>query len=440
MAISSFSTIVFAVLTACMVLGISFSALFSSSEIAFLTLINHNELLSEGNSAQTSHRLLERMLKYPNRLLATLQIGNTTANIFSAILAAVLTGELIAVFALPAIPVYIIEVLVVVLVLLVLSEITPKLSAIENPLTTAQRNSLFIYPFFVICKPLAMILTTSRLNLEDRLSTTDSEMTTEELITMAEVSESAEPIKNEEREIIENVIEFGSTIAREIMTSRVDIAAIPTGSSLDEVLELIRGEGLSRMPIYEDNLDNILGVIHSKDVLPYINSDIERTTINWRNIARKALFVPATKKLDDLLRDFQQERTHIAIVVDEYGGTEGLVTLDDILEEIVGDISDEYDEGDDKLYTRFKSGVYIFEAAIDLDDMEEVLDCSLTSEDDEYETLGGLLYHLTERLPNVGERINYQNLECTIHSVENNRVKKVRVKVQDRPERSPEKD
>jgi CBS domain containing-hemolysin-like protein len=164
-------------------------------------------------------------------------------------------------------------------------------------------------------------------------------------------------------------------------------------------------------------------------MLPYINSDIERTTINWRTIARKALFIPATKKLDDLLRDFQQEKTHIATVGDEYGGTEGLITLDDILEEIVGDISDEYDEMEEQLYTRFKNGIYVFDAKIDLDDMEDILGCELTGDEDEYETLGGLIYHLTERIPNVGERVYYRNLELTIHSVQNNRVRKLRVKM-----------
>jgi putative hemolysin len=182
------------------------------------------------------------------------------------------------------------------------------------------------------------------------------------------------------------------------------------------------------MPLFENDLDTILGVIYSKDVLPYINTDLVDHPINWKTIARKALFIPATKKLDDLLRDFQQEKTHIAIVVDEYGGTEGLVTLDDILEEIVGDIGDEYDDQEEKLYTRFKNGVYIFDAKIDLDDLDEILGTSISSDDDEFETLGGLIYHLTERIPNVGERMHYKNLELTVHSVKNNRVKKLRVK------------
>lgn len=417
----------------CIVLGLLFSALFSGSEVAFFSLANQEDLLSESGLEGTGDRLIIRMLEKPRRLLATILIGNTFANIIASVLAAVVAGNLVAYFGLSELLVYFIEVIVLTFMILILSEITPKIMAINNPLKVARRMSRFIYFLFVIFKPMSSVIANSTLSLEERLPKPDSRMTTEDLMTMAEVSEQEGSIKSDEREIIENVIEFGSTTVREIMTSRVNIVAISTGSSLDEVLSLIREKGLSRMPIYENDLDNILGVIHSKDVLPYVKSDIERTTINWRTIARKALFIPSTKKLDDLLRDFQQEKTHIAIVVDEYGGTEGLVTLDDLLEEIVGNISDEYDENEEQLFTKFKSGVYIFDARIDLDDMEDILDCELTSEEDEYETLGGLVYHLTERIPNVGERVYYQNLELTIHSVKNNRVRKLRVKVQSRP-------
>lgn len=423
---------------AVIIAGLLLSALFSGSEVAFFSLTNQEDLLTEGKLEGTADRLIIRMLDKPRRLLATILIGNTFANIVASVLAAVVTGNIVAYFGLSELIVYIVEVMVLTFTILILSEITPKIIAINNPLKVARRMSRFIYVFYTLFTPLSSLIANSTLSLEERLPKPDSRMTTEDLMTMAEVSEREGSIKKDEREIIENVIEFGSTTVREIMTSRVNIVAISTGSSLDEVLTLIREKGLSRMPIYENDLDNILGVIHSKDVLPYINSDIERTTINWRTIARKALFIPATKKLDDLLRDFQQEKTHIAIVVDEYGGTEGLITLDDILEEIVGDISDDYDEAEEQLYTRFKSGVYIFDARIDLDDMEEILDCELTSEEDEYETLGGLVYHLTERIPNVGERVYYENLELTIHSVQNNRVKKLRVKVQDRPQSARE--
>lgn len=417
---------------AIIVLGLLFSALFSGAEVAFFSVINQQDLLTDQDTEGSKDRQITKMLAYPRRLLATILICNTFANIVASVLAAVVAGNIAIYFELSEVLVYTLEVVVLTFMILILSEITPKVIAINNPLKSARQVSSFIYVLFKLLTPLSSLIANSTLSLEERLPKPDSKMTSEDIMTMAEVSEQEGSIRSDEREIIENVIEFGTTTVREIMTSRVNIVAISTDNSLNEVLQLIREKGLSRMPIYENDLDNILGVIHSKDVLPYINSDIERTTINWRTIARKALFVPSTKKVDDLLRDFQQEKTHIAIVVDEYGGTEGLITLDDILEEIVGEISDEYDDVEESLYTKFKSGVYIFDAKIDLDDMEDILNIELTAEDDEYETLGGLVYHLTERIPNVGERVYYNNMELTIHSVTNNRVRKLRVKVQGR--------
>lgn len=411
-----------------MILGLVFSAVFSGSEVAFFSLSNQQHLLTESEQKGSADQLIMRMLEKPRRLLTTILIGNTFANIITSVLAAVLTGNIVAYFGYPELVVFAVEIIVLTFTILILSEITPKIIAINNPLKIARRLSRIIFIHFVMLKPLSRFIADSTLSLEQKLPRPTSQMTSEDIKTMAEVGEKEGSIKSDEREIIENVIEFGTTTVREIMTSRVNVVAVSTENSLDEVLGLIREKGLSRMPLYENDLDNILGVIYSKDVLPYINSDIERTTINWRTIARKGLFIPATKKLDDLLREFQQEKTHIAIVVDEYGGTEGLITLDDILEEIVGDITDEYDEEGEQLYTQFKSGVYIFDARIDLDDMEEILHCEITTPEDEFETLGGLVYHLTERIPNVGERVYYKDLELTVHSVKNNRVRKLRVK------------
>ena len=418
-------------------LGFIFSALFSGSEVAFFSLANQQDVLADEEAEEPSDRLVRKMLDNPRRLLATILIGNTFANIITSVFAAVLTGNLVVFFGLSDILVYLLEVIVLTFMILVLSEITPKVIAINDALKISRLLSRFLYVFYKLLGPLARLIAHSTLRIEKRLPKPNSKMTSEDIMTMAEVSEQEGSIKSDEREIIENVIEFGTTTVREIMTTRLNMVAVSTMDSLDEVLSLIREKGISRMPLYENDLDNILGIIHSKDVLPYINSDIERTTINWRTIARKALFIPSTKKLDDLLRDFQQEKTHIAIVVDEYGGTEGLITLDDILEEIVGDIADEYDETEEHLYRKFRSGVYIFDARIDLDDMEEILGCELTSEEDDFETLGGLVYHLTERIPTVGERVYFKNIQFTVHSVLNNRVRKLRVKLLDQSSSQP---
>ncbi len=411
-----------------MFLGLIISALYSGSEVAFFSLVNQlDKLKEEGDYSRQDSRILA-MLNKPRRLLATILIGNTFANIVSSVLAAVIAGKIAIHFGFSLALVYTIEIIVLTFMILILSEITPKIISINNPLKVSRMMSGFIYVNFVLLSPVSKLIANSTMTLERNLPRPDNKMTAQDLKTMAEMSEREGSIKGDEREIIENVIEFGNITVREIMTSRVNIVAVNVEATLPEVINLIREKGLSRMPLFENDLDTILGVIYSKDVLPYINTNLVNSGINWKTIARKALFIPATKKLDDLLRDFQHEKTHIAIVVDEYGGTEGLVTLDDILEEIVGDIGDEYDEEGEKLYTEFKNGIFIFDAKIDLDDMDEILDTSISSPEDEFETLGGLIYHLTERIPNVGERVKYKDLEMTVHSVKNNRVKKVRVK------------
>ena len=413
-----------------LILGLILSAFYSGSEVAFFSLVNNLDQLNHSPKHSGADSRILKMLEKPRRLLATILIGNTFANIVSSVMGAVITGKIAAAYGFPSTVVYTIEVLVLTFMILILSEITPKVIAINNPLKVTRRMNLFIYANFLALTPISRLIAESTMSLENVLPTPSNRMTSEDIKTMAEVSEQEGSIHGDEREIIENVIEFGTISVREIMTSRVNIVAVSVDSTLPDVIALIQEKGLSRMPLYDSDLDSIIGVIYAKDVLPYINTEMEDTIINWKTIARKALFIPATKKLDDLLRDFQHEKTHIAIVVDEYGGTEGIVTLDDILEEIVGDIVDEYGDIEEKLYTKFKSGVYVFDAKIDLDDLDEILDVEVASPEDEFETLGGLVYHLTERIPNVGERMTYKNLELTIHSLENNRVKKVRVKVQ----------
>lgn len=409
--------------------GMFFSALYSGSEVAFFSIANQVDQLRSDGEFTAKDSLILKMLQKPRRLLATILIGNTFANIVSSVLAAVISGKIAIYYGFPSTVVYAVEVIVLTFMILILCEITPKVIAINNPLKVSRQMVHFIYFNFVLFTPVSKLIAESTMSLERSLPKVNNRMTAQDLKTVAEMSEMEGSIKGDEREIIENVIEFGNITVREIMTSRVNIVAVPVQATLPEVIQLIKEKGLSRMPLFENDLDTILGVIFAKDVLPYINRNNEETPVNWKSIARKAFFIPATKKLDDLLRDFQHEKTHIAIVVDEYGGTEGIVTLDDILEEIVGDIGDEYDDQEEKLYTKFKNGIYIFDAKIDLDDLDEILNTSITSPEDEFETLGGLVYHLTERIPNVGERIQYKNLELTVHSVKNNRVKKLRIKI-----------
>lgn len=413
---------------AIILLGLFVSALFSGSEVAFFGLTNKiDDSVKEQAERDRATRRVLNMLDRPRKLLATILIGNTFFNIITAITAAIVAGKLAVVLGAPAVVVYTIEVLVLTFLILILAEITPKILAIKDPLKMARVLSGFIYVFFVILTPISNIITRSTHFFERKFPRPPESISSEDIKTIAEVGELQGSLYGDEREIIENVIEFGNTIVREIMTSRVNIIAVSTDDSLESVLKLIKKKSVSRFPLYEGDLDNLIGVIHSKDLLPYMNNTMKQTVINWKAIARKPMFIPPTKKLDDLLRDFQQEKTHMAVVVDEYGGTEGVVTLDDILEEIIGEISDEYSE-QEPLFVRRKSGTYIFDAKVDLDDMEKILQKEITSENDEYETLGGLIYHFTEHIPEVGEKVTLEDLEFTVHEVQNNRVKKVMVR------------
>lgn len=413
-----------------MILGLVFSAVFSGSEVAFFSL-NH-ELAALKQKEHSADKLIVKMLDSPRRLLATILIGNTFSNIVASVLATAIMVDIAAQFGFSELIVGIIEVVLLTFMILILSEITPKIISINNPLKTSRSYAGFIHILYVVLGPFARLIAQSTINLEKYLPKPTNKMTSEDIITMAEVSEKEGSIHEGEREIIENVIEFGNTTVKEIMTSRVSMEAVSCSDSLSQVISLIREKGFSRMPLYENDMDTIVGIIYAKDVLKYLDEEKEDKPFDWPSMAKRTLYVPSGKKVDDLLRDFQSEKMHMAIVVDEYGGTEGVVTMDDILEEIIGDFSDESDEGEQKPYKQFKNGTYVFDAQIDLDDMEEILDLELTSDDDEFETLGGLVYHLTERLPDVGERVNYLGLELTVHSVENNRIKKIRVKPEEK--------
>ena len=204
--------------------------------------------------------------------------------------------------------------------------------------------------------------------------------------------------------------------------------ALPVTADIGEALELIRNTGHSRIPLYADHLDNMLGIVYAKDLLPYLLGANGDTSLDWMEVARPAIFVPPGKKLDDLLKDLQAKKTHMAVVVDEYGGTAGLVTLEDILEEIVGEIRDEHDETEEQLYERLDDATYLFDARIDLDDVNELLGASLDTEAYNFETLGGLIFHEMGAIPEKDNTMEIEGLVMRVVTVENNRIGRVHVR------------
>jgi CBS domain containing-hemolysin-like protein len=259
---------------------------------------------------------------------------------------------------------------------------------------------------------------------------TPERLSSEDLKTMAEIGEAHGSLEEEERELIHSIVEFGDTAVRAIMINRLDVTAIPVTATLPEALALIRNSGHSRLPLYIDHLDNILGIIYAKDLLPYLRNGNGTPRIDWTRLMRPPMFVPQGKKLDDLLKDFQRRRTHLAIVVDEYGGTAGMVTLEDVLEEVVGEIRDEHDEAETEYYEKIDDYQYRFDARIDLDDLNDLLDLDLDTASFDFETLGGLIFHLIGDIPSEGEEVRHDRLMMRVETVENNRIRYVHVQVE----------
>jgi len=257
----------------------------------------------------------------------------------------------------------------------------------------------------------------------------------EDLKTMADVGEGQGSIEEEERALIHSILEFGEITVREVMVSRLDVIALPETATLGEALALIRESGHSRFPLYRDHLDHVLGVVYAKDLLPYLGDDHDPAQrVDWAALARQPRFVPLSKTLDAMLADFQQHNTHMALVVDEYGGTAGIVTLEDLLEEVVGEIRDELDEPDEALYRAVGPAAWRVEARIHLDDLAEALGVEIDTEAFDFETLGGLIFHLTGAVPAPGDEVRYGRLQLRVEDVEQNRIRDVLVTLLPEPE------
>lgn len=258
-------------------------------------------------------------------------------------------------------------------------------------------------------------------------------VTEEEIITMLDASEKEGGIENDEKEMIVSVLEFGDRLAREVMIPRIDIVAVDIETPLDEALKAFMDSGHSRIPVYEETIDNIKGVLYAKDLL---NQWGKQPPSPIRDLVRKATYVPESKPADELLKELRTSKVHIAIVVDEYGGTAGLVTFEDLIEEIIGDIQDEYDIHEEAEYVQHGTDHYTVDASMSLNDFNDLLEVEIST--DESDTLGGFLFSQLGRVPEVGEKVEYENLTLRIDSIDGRRIRKVRVIRTQSPAESPE--
>jgi gliding motility-associated protein GldE len=405
------------------------SALVSGTEVAFFSLsqTDLNELSNNGKDKNIVVTLLER----PRKLLATILITNNFINILIVLLFASLAETFFGDFNyhlnlyLFTVPIrFLIEIVLVTFLILLFGEVLPKVYASRNALRFSRLMSKFTHIINIILTPFSLPLITLTKWIEKKLGSKNTNFSVETLSQALELTSEGATTKDEQK-ILQGIVNFGNTETVQIMKPRIDIFAISDEENYEVVLDKILKNGYSRNPVYKENIDNIVGVLYAKDLLAHLN----KTTFKWQSLLREPFFVPENKKLDDLLADFRDRKNHLAIVVDEYGGTSGLVTLEDVIEEIVGDINDEFDD-DDLQYSKIDTNNYIFEGKTSIKDFCRVLDDEdeeiFEQEKGESETLAGFILEISGKFPKKGEKINFKNYTFTIEALDKKRIKQVK--------------
>ena len=398
------------------------SALTSGCEVAFFSL--DKSTIPDDNSNKLI-RKIESLLEKPKRLLATILISNNFINIAIVILFASIDNPYLSSINNPIIET-IIEVGVIGMLILFIGDILPKIYANRNPLIFSK---LMVNPIYFLDKYILFLfnqpMSRSMNYLESSLTKDSEQLSVDKLSQALELTDSKETSK-EEKKILKGIVNFGNVETRQIMCPRVDVFALEADKNINEIINELILNGFSRVPVYEDNLDKIQGVLYVKDLLPHL----EKENFNWISLLRKPLYIPENKKLDDLLTEFKTKKIHMAIVVDEYGGTSGIITLEDVIEEIFGEFSDEFDE-EDNLFSKLDENTYVFDSKINLQDFYRAINLKDTSSFDqvssEIETLGGLLIEKIKKIPRVGQIIFHDDYKFIIEIVDNKRIKQVKL-------------
>ena len=402
-----------------------FSALISGAEVAFFSL-SQTEIKKASGSKFNIHKTVVSLLSNPQKLLATILISNNFINILIVLIFAYIGNTIFSQITSQILK-FGIEVVLVTFLILLFGEVLPKVYATRNSLKFA---SFMAYPIKVLSSLLSVVsfpLMSLTTIIENRLEKKQSNLSVEKLSLALELT-SNEATTKDEQKILEGIVSFGNTETSQIMIPRIDIFALSITELYEDVIAKIVKKGFSRNPVYKENIDEIIGVLYAKDLLPYLNEK----NFNWQKLIRDPYFVPENKKLDDLLKEFQEKKNHLAIVVDEYGGTSGIITLEDVIEEIVGDISDEYDD-EDLLYTKLDANIYLFEGKTNLKDFYKILEIEITELFDENkgesETIAGFILEICGKFPKKDELIKFANYSFKIVSLDKKRIKKVKVTI-----------
>ncbi len=401
------------------------SALVSGAEVALFSL-TQKDLEEAASKNATKAKIISNLLEKPKKLLATLLVANNFINIGIVILFSTAGNAVFETISSPLLK-FILEVILVTFLILLFGEVLPKVYASRNN----AKFALFIaFPVAFLDKALSPLSSPMRaitIYLQNKLGKQKTNFSIDQLSQALELTDS-EDTSSEEQKILEGIVSFGNTDTKQVMSPRIDIFALDIEDDFTAIYPKIVEKGYSRIPVYRDNIDHIEGVLFVKDLLPYI--DIKN--FEWQSLLRDPFFVPENKKLDDLLKDFQGMKSHLAIVVDEYGGTSGLVSLEDVIEEIVGDISDEFDD-EHINFSQIDDKNFLFEAKINLKDFYRIVDVKEELFDNrkgEAETLAGFILEINGNFPKKGQKIAFENCLFTIEAVDKKRVKQIKVTIE----------
>ena len=400
------------------------SGLISGSEVAFFSLTKE-QLNSKSEKKSRQMHIIQKMLQNPKRLLATILITNNFINIAIVLLFASFGEDLFNQIENTFI-VLLIEIGVITFLILFFGEILPKVYANRNAMIFSQAIA---FPVYIIDRYFLFFLTIplSRITrfMESRLGQKNSEFSIDKLSQALELTSEEETTK-EEHKILQGIVNFGNIETKQVMCPRIDVFAISVDMDMETIVPLILENGFSRVPVYTDNLDSVVGILYTKDLLPHI----DQSNYKWEKLLKPVFYVPENKKLDDLLKEFQQKKIHLAVVVDEYGGTSGVITLEDVIEEIVGDISDEFDD-DELIYSKLDDFTFIFDAKINLKDFYKVIDLEeegiFERSKGESESIAGFVLEIAQVLPKVGQVIKFEGYQFVIESVDRKRIKRIKI-------------
>lgn len=403
---------------------LAFSALVSGSEVAYFSLSPSEKHKIAGKATKSNTYILKN-LESPEQLLATILVANNFINVGVVILSS-FTVESIVDFSNEPILGFVIQVIVISSIILLFGEIIPKVYSTHHALKFARFIAIPMHYLMKFLKPFNSLLIYSTSFLNTRIQAYNKHISVDELSQALELTSETE--LKDENDILKGIVKFGNKSVVEIMRSRVDVISADIDFSYSKIMELITVTGFSRIPVYSETFDNIKGILYIKDLLPHVSKG---DSFRWQSIIRPSFYVPETKKIDDLLEEFQKNKVHMAIVVDEYGGTSGIVTMEDVLEEIVGEITDEFDE-EEKLYTKISENKFLFDGKTMLNDFYKITGSEDTVFDEvkgEADTLAGLILELKGEIPVKNDTITYKNFVFSIEAVDNRRIKQIKVEI-----------